>query len=353
MPAPMKLQLGPDAVARIAARVTGAWPAFPAARFVALAHEGLDDKELLDRARHLGEALSATLPAAEDEALRVLIAALDGPMGFDGLVWSAWLSTHGFEHFDLAMELQRELTRRFSSEFCIRPYLDRFPDRTIDVLARWADDPDVHVRRLVSEGTRPRLPWAPRLRRYDADAVLPLLARLRDDPEEYVRRSVANHLNDLGREDRARLVAVARDWSADAPPARRKLLAHALRSLVKAGDADALALVGVAGDVRATATVPDRAAVGETLRVVVEVENAGAAEVRAVVDVVVDFVKARGTGAKVFKGWTGTLAPGARRRFTVAVSLKVHTTRVPRPGWHAVALRVNGRTEPVGGFELG
>ena len=140
-----------------------------------------------------------------------------------------------------------------------------------------------------------------------------------------------------------------------APETRRKLLAHALRVQVKQGHPDALALVGahVGADLRATATVrPAQVRIGDKVQVEVVVHNPGAAPVEGLVDLVVHFVQKTGTGPKVFKGWKGTIGPGAEVRFRVSVSLAVHTTRAPRPGTHRVDLRVCGRTDPGPSFEV-
>ena len=141
------------------------------------------------------------------------------------------------------------------------------------MLASWAHDPSPHVRRLVSEGTRPRLPWAPRLRSLVADPApgLALIELLRDDPSAYVRRSVANHLNDVGKDHPALLLDTARRWLRGASEERRRLVTHALRSLARAGHSEALALLGHGGHpriaVREVSIAPRRVRIGESVRV--------------------------------------------------------------------------------------
>ena len=157
-----------------------------------------------------------------------------------------FVARHGLDHFEDSMRAQYALTQRFTAEYSIRAFLEKHPEATLARLREWAADPSQHVRRLVSEGTRPRLPWAPRLRAFQKDPrpVLELLELLKDDPELYVRRSVANNLNDIGKDHPALLTAVAKRWLRGATPERRWIVDHALRSAVKRADAGALGALG-------------------------------------------------------------------------------------------------------------
>ena len=148
-----------------------------------------------------------------------------------------FVAEHGLDHFDVSMRAQYELTKRFSAESSIRPYIAKYPERTFAVLREWARDRNAHVRRLVSEGTRLRLPWAPRVAWLDAnpERVLELLELLKDDAASLVRRSVANNLNDLGKVRPELLTRTCAAWLEDASPERRALVEHALRSAVKRG----------------------------------------------------------------------------------------------------------------------
>ena len=184
-----------------------------------------------------------------------------------------FVADHGLECFETSMRAQYELTKRFTAEFSIRAFIERYPNETLKRLAEWAHDPNMHVRRLVSEGTRPRLPWASRLRGFQEDPspVLELLEVLKDDPEEYVRRSVANNLNDISKDHPELVVEVTRRWWLDASEDRRRLVRHALRTLVKAGNTEALAVLGYdaisAIEVRAVTCTPDVIEIGEKLHI--------------------------------------------------------------------------------------
>ena len=142
------------------------------------------------------------------------------------------------------MRAQHALTRRFSAEFSIRPFLVRDQARTLARLLEWTTDPDPHVRRLCSEGSRPRLPWGMRLTAFvqDPGPVLPILERLKDDPSLYVRRSVANHLGDIAKDHPERVFALCQAWLDGASNERKWLIRHALRHPAGKGHPTALAL---------------------------------------------------------------------------------------------------------------
>ena len=226
-------------------------PRFDERGFVRASLRGLGALELLARGRHVADAMRTFLPPDPVEALAILERALGpvqlGTVGlgmapFRYLPHASFVARFGLEHFEPAMRFQHALTQRFTAEASIRPFLERYPEPTLARLRAWASDPSTHVRRLVSEGTRPRLPWAPRVRALVVDPrpVLELLELLRDDPERYVQRSVANNLNDIAKDHPALVVETCRRWLRGAGEGRRYIASHALRSLVKAGDPAAL-----------------------------------------------------------------------------------------------------------------
>ena len=213
---------------------------------------------------------------------------------------------------------QYELTKRFSAKSSIRAYLVKYPEETYERLVEWARDENVHVRRLVSEGSRPRLPWAPRLSAFvqDPQPVIALLELLKDDPERYVQRSVANNLNDIGKDHSEIAVGVCRRWSVGASPGWEWIIKHALRSLVKKGHTGALELrrgrrkpeVAIS---KARLAPPD-VEVGKKLRFAFDIASTGKAPQELLVDYAVHFVKANGaTSPKVFKLRRIVLPPSA------------------------------------------
>jgi len=363
----LKNLLSPSLVRELATALHRVWPALNIETFYRDATIGLEERELLDRGRQIGGALDAALPA-DPEGLRILIRSLGPPLseplaqpvsGLFYLPHSDLLIRRGPKADpDLAWEANEALTRRFTAEFSLRPLLDQDPEGSLRRLERWARHPDQHVRRAASEATRPRLPWAPRMKvfpKYVHD-TLKILATLRDDPELYVRRSVANHLNDIGRDNPELLLSVCTEWRRDAPATRLALLRHALRDRLKKGDAKALALVGAEGGegLKASGTLSQQSLqIGEKVQVEVSVFNPGAEVVQAEVDIVVHFIKANGKSApKVFKGAQLSIEPGTEQKFRRTLSFAVHSTRQPYPGTHRLEIQVNGRLLPLGSLEL-
>jgi 3-methyladenine DNA glycosylase AlkC len=359
-----------ELVRRLARDIARVHPIFPVRDFTSDACRGLDALELLDRGRHIAAALGAHLPPAYPEAIGILIRSLGPEHARDELIGvgmapffylphALFVAERGLDHFDLSMQAQYELTKRFSAESSIRPYIARDPERALRFLHSWAADPNPHVRRLVSEGTRLRLPWAGRVAWLDQnpERVLALLELLKDDQAAMVRRSVANNLNDLGKVRPDLLIRTAGAWLEDASPERRILLEHALRSAVKRGEAGALKLLGYGQmpriSVDAVAFTPRRVRIGGRVTMTFALTSTSTRQQQLLVDVGVHFVKARGVGPpKVFKLGRIALGPRERVELKTTFSLAVHTTRVPRPGRHAVDVIVNGRAIRAGSFDV-
>lgn len=372
MAEPFKNLLGPALVERLADGLRAAWPEFPRARFVREATAGLAALELKARARHVADALERALPAEPERALEILVRSLHAPssgtkgFGFLYFPYSEFLERHGATAFAAGLRANYELTRRFTSEFCLRTLLEADPKRTLEALHEWTADPDPHVRRLCSEGTRPRLPWGRHLPAFQRDPkpVLRLLEKLKDDPSEYVRRSVANNLNDIAKDNAAAVLATAKRWLRGASQQRRELVEHGLRTLVKRGDATALALLGAGGDdLRVRAAVsPARVRLGEAVAIEAVIENRGRAAAHLVVDARIHFVKAGRTSGsaaapgpsavKVFRLGRVDLAAGAARTIARRFQLIHRTIRTLHAGRHAVEVQVNGQIVEAGSFDL-
>ncbi|WP_228897389.1 DNA alkylation repair protein [Acidovorax sp. Leaf73] len=375
MAEPLKYLLNDTVPPRIAAMVRGAWRKFDTTAFLQHIEPGYESLELMARGQRIAQALQAHLPQDVPRALGVLVDSMDPPMGIDAagepdagdrpysaflyLPHSIYIGTHGLPHFEAAMAAQHALTQRFTAEFSIRPYLLHHQGATLARLRDWAQDGNAHVRRLVSEGTRPRLPWAPRLPAFqnNPQLALPLLDALKDDPSSYVRRSVANHLGDIAKDHPDLAVGTARTWLQGAPAPREALVRHGLRFLIKRGDAGALDALGVghavALDVRAARVLPARARIGDKVRIEVELHNPTPQPQRVLADLKVHYVKAHcGAAPKVFKLQTLDIAPGATVAVGKTLSLQQMTTRTHYPGAHQVELVLNGRPLPLGQFQL-
>ncbi|MBK8098315.1 MAG: DNA alkylation repair protein [Planctomycetes bacterium] len=253
------------AVALLGESFAAVAPGFDARAFARRANAGLDGLPLMARADHLADALFAHLPQDFDDAAPLLIAAMgpelqtterNGLRVFFYLPHVRLIARHGVSRWDAGMRANHEVTRRFSAEFSIRPFLVAEQQKTLARLRQWTRDPNPHVRRLCSEGTRPRLPWASRLPALQADPTLalPILQALRDDDELYVRRSVANHLGDIAKDHPRFVFELCDRWLADigklsAPrqAARHWLIRHAVRHPARNGVKAAAVLRKAAG----------------------------------------------------------------------------------------------------------
>jgi len=364
----LKNQYGADVPHAIAGMVAAVHPSFNRGSFVRDALDGYEALALMPRGKKIAQALRRHLPQDYAQALAILLASLDQPHGRDPslslasflyLPHTLFVAEYGLDHFELSMQAQHALTQRFTAEFSIRPFIERYPQATLRQLQAWARDPSAQVRRLVSEGTRPRLPWAPRLRQFQADPtpVLALLELLKDDPELSVRRSVANNLNDIGKDHPELLARTAQAWLRGASPERAWIVGHALRSAVKRGEDGALQVLGFGQPSRVSVSQvqisPARAVMGGQVKIGFVLTNTEPRAQRVLVDLAVHYVKANGQArAKVFKLKALALAPGQSVPLSKKLSLAEMTTRKHYPGQHLVEVLLNGQAQRLGVFEL-
>jgi 3-methyladenine DNA glycosylase AlkC len=238
---------------------------FDGVRFRRTALEGLAPLAILDRGHHLARALREHLPARYEDAVRILVKSLtpvlsrtsdNGLAPFFYLPHVFFVANYGLDPegnggrdpFEPSMKAQYEITRRFSAEFSIRPFLIRWQDRTLARLMEWTNDGDPHVRRLCTEGSRSRLPWAMRIPAFikDPRPTLPILERLKDDPEPYVRRSVANHVGDIAKDHPKVAFELCERWAKGASEELKWVIRHAVRHPAKKGVKEALHLREIA-----------------------------------------------------------------------------------------------------------
>ncbi len=344
----------------------GQLPGFDGDDFASEVLAGFGDLGLLERLDWIATCVENRLPTdfpAMVEALRAAMppeldpSQTDDDFGrFIHAVPGILAVRHGVEdHRDLALDLIYDATKRFSMEFYIRPFLNRWPDDTLARLDAWCGDDNYHVRRLVSEGTRPRLPWA---RNIDIAPDVPLrfLERLHSDPTRYVTRSVANHMNDLSKVMPEEVVARLSSWQntqEQTPKELAWMTKHALRTAVKRGERGALDLLGYrAGDVAATLAIKTpKVTIGEPLEFDVTLTSPESLPV--MVDYRLRFARPSGEAEKVFKLKTAKLAKGSPLTLTKTHKLKGNaSTFTLHPGAHGITVQVNGQDVASGGFEL-
>lgn len=348
-----------DRLRHIAREAARADVEFDSKRFLALATKGLDSLGIMQRMRQVATSLHAALPGGFERNVETL-ERMAPRMGhsFAAIALSEYVALYGEQHFERSMSALALLTRHGSSEFAIRPFLLRDLKRTLAVMTRWAADPNEHVRRLASEGCRPRLPWSFRIKALvdDPSPALPILETLRADPSLYVRKSVANHLNDIAKDHPDVLLRRLAGW----PREDRHtawIMKQALRTLIKRGDARALALVGAAGKAEVAVqrfdVSPRRIKLGDRIVTSVELSSAAPQAQRLVVDYAIHYVKKSGaTSRKVFKLKELDLAPGATASLSIGQAIRDFTTRKHNAGRHRVELLVNGESVAESVFDL-
>lgn len=366
MPEPFKNLFNVPLIDSMGEHLRRVYPGFDAAGFIAAASEGLDELELKARSDNIEQALERFLPGDFATSAGILVASLDtvadtsdtefengdmehGIRGWAVMPMADYIARKGQDHVEISLAALREMTMRFSSEFAIRPFLDVHKNETLKALTLWSRDKNHHVRRLVSEGSRPRLPWGMRLPQFitDPSPVIELLQILKDDPSEYVRRSVANNLNDIAKDHPDRVAVIAANWMQGASKDRQRLVRHGLRTLIKNGHPGALQALGY-GPAKLILSrfevLTPEVVFGNALEFELEISSAAESDQPLIIDYIVHHKRANGkTTPKVFKWQTLTLKRGSSLKATRRHNIKPITTRRYYPGQHRVEIMINGQ----------
>jgi 3-methyladenine DNA glycosylase AlkC len=365
----LKRHFTEDAARLLGSMLQQVHPQFDTDGYVAETRRRVSGKELKERVLVLTEGMRDRLPDDYVDAVPLLLAILGDELGEgDGMFTTSWflmpvaryVEEYGLDHPQLSLDALEAITRRHTAEYAIRPFLERHYEPTMARIYQWAVDPSHNVRRLASEGIRPRLPWARTLTRFVVDPapVLDVLERLRSDGSPYVRRSVANNLNDISKDNRDVALTTAQRWVRESrTPETTWIVTHGLRTLVRRGDRDALTVLGATGgehvrvcDLRVS---PGAICLGDAVLIELTLENTDTAAHDLTVDYVVHHVRQSGrANPKVFKLARLLLDPGERRRIVKTHPMRRLTTRAYHPGRHRVDIQVNGAILASDGFDL-
>lgn len=363
----MKDGLGVHAVKRIGDSLALVVPGFNAKAFQKDAERGLDKLELKARVHHLIAVLHhhydlpfkklskhlQDLPAVWDRG-----SAADNKAGFAAWPLIDYVAAHGLKHPEEALQTLEKLTPMFSAEFAIRPFIQQHTDLTYGKLLEWCDHPSEHVRRLASEGSRPRLPWGMRLPQFinNPEPLIGILGKLKTDESLYVRRSVANNLNDISKDNPDWMINLCESWLASGHEHTNWIVKHALRSLVKAGDIRVFPLLGYAAKPDVVLSEIElnkkKITVGESIKFSFTIVGGKKAQ-NLVVDYVVYFMKSNGKlSPKVFKLKNLMLASNETIAIAKTHSFKPITTRRYYAGVHQLAIQINGKEVARSDFYL-
>ncbi len=369
---PFKNNISPQLVGCIADHLEKYLKGFDRSAFVGPILAALNRMELKERAQLIADHLHHVLPDNLSLRYPILEAMLhpcedatidrhsdeNGIQGWGMFPLGTVVGQNGLEDFERSLLLLKEMTKRGTSEFDVRYFLLADQERALNIMSGWLRDPNVHVRRLVSEGTRPRLPWGFQLPALIADPspVIPILEALRDDAEEYVRRSVANHMNDIAKDHPDLVANLAKDWTQGANERRKKVVRHACRTLIKNGHKGALHALGYEKPMIQLMRLSIETAVvkmGGALVFKVDLRSESKSSQSLMIDYVVRFMKANGKqAAKVFKWKKFSLGAGEEISMTRSHAIRAITTRKYYDGAHALSIRINGQDFGHAEFEL-
>lgn len=341
-------------------------PGFDTEKFQKLIFDDAwEGRELKDRMWHTSQVLNRFLPENFESAGGLIIQFVDASIadgftdaGLQFMCLPDYVERYGLEDFDTAVRVFEHITSFTSCEFAVRPFVVRYPERMVKKMVTWSMHPNEHVRRLASEGSRSRLPWAMALPDFKKDPapVLPILENLKHDPSEYVRRSVANNLNDIAKDNPEITLEVSRQWIGKMPETDR-LVKHACRTLLKAGNSDALQLFRY-GDPNVF-SISDfeietpEVLFGADLKFSFNLTNTGKSEELVRLEYGMYYMKANGSlSKKVFKISEKPVEGGSEQIIKRKQSFKPISTRKYYPGRHEVSVIINGEEKVKKAFDL-
>lgn len=314
------------------------------------------DKKLKQRMRHIAECLHQHLPVNYKKTIKILKPISAQFSGFEYMFFQDYVECYGLHDFETSIPALEHFTKYASSEFAVRAFILHDEKRMMQQMARWAKSDNHHVRRLATEGCRPRLPWAISLPAFKKDPkqVLAILKTLMKDNSEYVRRSVANNLNDISKDHPEIVIDWAQQWLGENKNSDR-LIKHACRSLLKQGDARALSLFGFTDakhiEVQKLKVQPE-VKQGEKLTFSFLLKSQNSALERCRIEFAIDFMKANGKQSrKIFKISEGNYAE-SEKQISKYFSFKKISTRKYYAGKHQITIVINGVDQATESFKL-
>lgn len=349
-------------ITTLAADVKAARPDFDAAAFTRrVLDRNWKNRELKDRMHHVADCLHAALARDYKSCIRLLTPIVQRRIkektnSFGDMIFPDFVERYGLGDFKPSVKALEIFTAACSSEFAVRPFIVRYPQEMMRQMLQWSKHKSEHVRRLASEGCRPRLPWAMALPEFKRDPrpVLRILENLKSDSSEYVRRSVANNLNDISKDNLEIALQTAERWVKEAPETK-DLVRHALRNELKKGNKRALALFALPHRTKARIhkleITPAKIRIGESVHIHFTLESTANERLR--LEYWVDFVKAKGHATrKVFQIFEGEFTAGAKRAFRKKHRFQDFTTRKHYAGAHRIAIAVNGSAKAEAEVQL-
>ncbi len=337
-----------DSISSFAISILNFYPEFDKKKFYELVYDKTwKNLELKEKMRHVTKCLHLTLPSDYTEALVILVKSAPEIKGFEAMSLPDFVEVYGMDHWEESLNALGQFTRYSSSEFAIRPFLDKNPELVMHYMKNWAGHENENVRRFASEGCRPRLPWAMALPKFKKDPalILKVLEKLKNDESEFVRKSVANNLNDISKDHPEIVLEVCERWYGKSEKTDW-IVKHACRTLLKQGNTRAMRLFGFGDpehlEIRNLKMDKTTLKIGESLNFSFELINHEDKECKVRLEYAVDFVKANGKHSrKIFQIIEKEYKPGKhilKRKHSFADL----STRKHYHGIHKISIIVNG-----------
>ena len=357
MPEPFKNYLNKNVIVLFATSFSEVCPSFDSASFEkSVMDDKWENRELMERIHHITAILKAHLPDDYLEALKILKKVYSNFSGMGTTVFPDFVQTYGLDYFDESVEALDFFTRNSTSEFAVRPFIKKYGSRMMKVMNRWAESDNEDVRRLSSEGCRPRLPWAIALPQFKKDPkpIFPILEKLINDESEYVRKSVANNLNDISKDNPEFVISFAKKWLGKNKESDW-IIKHACRTLLKNGDHETLKLFGYIDPKHIKMknfSVDKSVKMGDDLSFSFSLTSIGCNLGKIRVEYMMHFLRKNGKlNQKVFKISEFTCNK-SEITYQKKYSFKQITTRKYYPGTQEIEIVVNGKSFSKKSFEL-
>ncbi|WP_072658499.1 DNA alkylation repair protein [Mariprofundus micogutta] len=357
MPEPLKNLYSEALIDQVGEAIRENYPAFELSGFKqTVFDEQWQTRELKSRMTHIAESLRPFLPDDYPQALQILKTACERFSGFEPMFFPAFAELYGMDDFEASIDALEHMTQFSSSELAVRPFIIRYGNRMMKQMQIWAESDNKHVRRLASEGCRPRLPWAMALPEFKKDPgpVLNVIEKLMQDDSEYVPRSVANNLNDISKDNPDILIELLRTRMGKCNKTNW-ILKHASRTLLKRGHAEVLRLFGFSDPTHidiGKLQVAESVKSGDQLPFSFTVEGKDKQLGKLRIEYAIDFMKANGKQArKVFKISEADYAEQIKH-VSRSHSFKFISTRRYYTGRHALAVIINGKQLATAAFDL-
>ena len=347
MPEPLKNLYSVDLIKSLCEQISNVYEKFDEYGFFAhVIDDEWKDKELKERMKHISESLHQYLPIEYSDAIQIIMKSSSKFSGFQYMFFPGFVELYGLNKYEESIQALEHFTKYSSSEFAVRPFIKKYNHKMMAQMKAWSESENHHVRRLASEGCRPRLPWAMALPEFkqDPSQILPILEKLKNDDSEYVRRSVANNLNDISKDNPQVVIEIAKSWLGNNQQTDW-VVKHACRTLLKQGQPEIMNLFGFSKPehIKIINFITSKTVeMGEKLDFSFNLESQRQKLGKLRIEYAIGFVKKNGTlSRKIFKISESEIS-GNNKTVTKSHSFKKISTRRYYSGKHSVSIIVNG-----------